>query len=471
MKVLIAGAGKIAREILRRMGEAWCVTLVDVIPERLGVLKTASRRVTKTVLGDASSTITLRGADLEEHDFVVAATNRDDVNLEVSRLAKNAGIKNIIALANDSVNRKKMEELGVRTICWSDLAAKEVELYLESPRLFVTTIGDGKGEIMEIEVSRNASVVGKKIRELRARNWHIAAVYRKGSLIIPYGDTVIEACDRITIIGHTDLYQAIAQLFGCEEPSFPLVYGQNILAMIEDGESLRKILPEAFYLVKNTRAQKVILLIPKEQEKTLLEEIQNIEEPVELDIRRVEEKMADVVAPITHHESIGCVLIPPPSPGILSRIFSPDMVTPLAHKLFSPLLIARGTRPYKEILVPYNATQKSGLALEVAIDIAKQVDANISVAVVSEPMFVKGEESGDWVARALDHAREIAQIHKFSVTEIQCCGNPVKEVVKLAEKSDLMILGSTTRDVPFLKPHIGESLIEKSACSVMVVAS
>jgi len=213
MKILIVGAGKTRREILRRLGEAWSVTLVDIVSDRLNLLKKNFKQVTKTVLGDASSLITLKEANLENQDFVVGVTNHDDVNLEVCRLAKERGIKNIVALVNDSLNLKEFDRLNVRPVCWSYLAAREIELSLENPRLFVTTIGGGKGEIMEIEVSRYAPVVGKKIREFRARNWLIAAIYRKGELIIPHGDTIIQSNDWITIIGHPDLYQAISHLF------------------------------------------------------------------------------------------------------------------------------------------------------------------------------------------------------------------------------------------------------------------
>lgn len=470
MKVLIAGSGRTAREILRRLGESWSVTLVDIIPDCLNSLKEQFKQVTKIVLGDASSLVTLKEADLEDQDFVVVTTDRDDVNFEVCRLAQKRGIKKIITLVNDCLDLREFEKLGMRTVCGSYLAAREIELFLESPRLFVTTIGEGKGEIMEIKVSRNTPVVGKKIRELVARNWLIAAIYRGDELIIPHGDTTIQTDDRITIIGHTDLYQAVAHLFKYEEPLFPLTYGQNVLVAIEDLEGLKEILPEAFYLVKNTRAQKLVLLAPEIHEEAILKEAQETGEPVELETRQFQGKLEEVLVLTSHKESIGCVLISPPSPGILSRVLGQAMTISLAHQLASPLLVPRGTYPYDKILVPYNATQRSALALEIAVDIAKLIDAGISVVAVSEPTIITGEKSRDWAEKALDHAREIAQIHKFSVEEIQLDGNPVKEVTKLAEDYNLLILGSSTKSVPFLKPHIGELLIKESPCSVMVVA-
>jgi nucleotide-binding universal stress UspA family protein len=323
---------------------------------------------------------------------------------------------------------------------------------------------------MEIAVSPYAPVVGRQIRDLRATNWLIASVYREGELIIPHADTLIHPNDRITIVGHTDLYAAIAHLFKYEEPSFPLAYGQNILAAIEDIKSFKMILPEAYYLVKNTRAQRIILLVPKPQKETIAEEVRVIGEPIEPEIREFQEKLKDEIILTSYRESIGCVLVPPTSPGILTRIFSQFIPIVLAHKLASPLLIPRNTHPYKRILVPYNATQRSALALEISIDIARQTGADISVVVVSEPDVIRGEVSKDWSEKALNHAREIAQIYKFPVKEIKLEGNPVREVITLTKDVDLLVLGSTTQEVPFLKPHVGELLIEKSPCSVMVIA-
>lgn len=470
MKVLIAGSGKTAKEILRRLGESWSVTLIDISDDRLTLLKQQFKQVDKTVLGDASSLVTLKEAEFVDQDFVVAITNRDDVNLEICRLAREREIINVAALVNDSVNLTEFERLGVRTICWSYMAAREIELYLESPHLFLTTTGRGKGEIMEIGVSPYAPVVGRQIRDLRAANWLIASVYREGELIIPHADTVIRPNDRITIVGHTDLYAAIAHLFKYEEPSFPLAYGQNILAAIEDVKSFKMVLPEAYYLTKNTRAQKIILLVPKAQKEIIFKEVQEIGESIELEIREFQEKLKDEIVLTSYRESIGCVLIPPASPGILTRVFSQFIPISLAHKLASPLLIPRNTHPYKRILVPYNATQRSALALEISIDIAKLTGADISVVVVFEPDVIGGEVSKDWSEKALNHAREITQIYKFPIKEMKLEGNPVKEVVKLTRDFDLLVLGSTTQEVPFLKPHVGELLIEKSPCSVMVIA-
>jgi trk system potassium uptake protein TrkA len=111
----------------------------------------------------------------------------------------------------------------------------------------------------------------------------------------------------------------------------------------------------------------------------------------------------------------------------------------------------------------------SALALEIAHDIARQVDGKISVVIVTEPAFIRGEEPERWTDLAKDHAREIAGIYRIPIELVTPEGNTVKEVVKLATDHDLVIIGSTAENVPFLKPHVGQLIAERSPCSVLVV--
>ena len=46
----------------------------------------------------------------------------------------------------------------------------------------------------------------------------------------------------------------------------------------------------------------------------------------------------------------------------------------------------------------------------------------------------------------------------------------MKEIVKVAEDFDLMIIGSTTRDKGLFSPHVGEHMAQDVPCSVLIVA-
>jgi Trk K+ transport system NAD-binding subunit len=227
MKVLIIGAGKTACELLRRLGKFWDVTLVDKSDKRFPYFKDM-KSVKNLILGDASSNIVLQKAEIDKTDFFVAVTNRDEINFEACVLAQRHKVKNIISMINDSDNLQKFRELGVRVICGSYIVAHQIEIFLESPMMLINSIGEGRGEVLEIKALRNSPAVGKSLRDIRPKDWLVGAIYRKGEIIIPRGDTTIQKDDLITIVGHSSLFKTISKLFTLDVPKFPLEYGRNI---------------------------------------------------------------------------------------------------------------------------------------------------------------------------------------------------------------------------------------------------
>ncbi|MCJ7616074.1 MAG: TrkA family potassium uptake protein, partial [Desulfobacterales bacterium] len=243
MKVLIIGAGKTARELLRRLGKFWDVTLVDKSDERFPDFK-KMKSVKKLILGDASSNLVLEEAGVDKTDFFVAATNRDEINFEVCVLAQRHKVKNIISTINDSDNLQKFRELGVRVICGSYIVAHQIEIFLESPMMLINSVGEGRGEVMEIKVLRNSPAVGKSLRDIRPKDWLVGAIYRKEEIIIPRGDTTIQKDDLITIVGHSSLFKTVSKLFTLDIPKFPLEYGRNILVPVRDEQDIETSIEE-----------------------------------------------------------------------------------------------------------------------------------------------------------------------------------------------------------------------------------
>ncbi len=468
MLALIAGAGKTARELLRRIGPSWSITLVDTNESSLKKLK-KSPQVIHSVVGDASSRVTLKDADLARQDYVVAVTNVDEVNLEVCRFAQKLGIANIIAVVNDSQKLSYFESLGVRAICGSRLIAADIELFLESPRLFVKTIAEGAGEIMEVQVQRNAPAAGCPIVSFASGGWLIAAIHRDGELIIPHGGTVVQADDRLTIVGRPDLYHSISHIFTMQEPSFPLEYGQQILIPVQRENDLDPMTAEALYLRSETRAQGIMFLASQSNPSPLEDKKAKYEGEVKISVRRVEESIEEALVDISKKESVGCVISPPKPLGPLARILGNPTITALAHLLSCPLLVSRQSFPYSKILVPCSGTKSTGLALEIAVDIANQIGAEVDAVTVIDPLASSDYGSKEWAEQALTQARHIKQLHNFPIGEVILEGNPVKEIIALADNYNLLVVGSTTRSASIMRPHIGEYLVQDTPCSVLVV--
>ncbi|MDH4318066.1 MAG: NAD-binding protein [Desulfobulbaceae bacterium] len=469
MRVLIAGAGKTARELLRHLARSWTITLIDLNHNCLDNFD-RSPQVARRIHGDASSRLTLDKAGLEDHDFVVAVTNNDEVNLEVCRLAREANTVNIIALVNDSLNIPEFQKINVRAICSTAMVGRAIELFLDSPRLNITTIADGAGEVMEVEVLPKAPAVGKQLHELAPRDWLVAAVHRDKELIIPHGNTFIRAGDRLTIVGHPDLYRSIAHFFSISEPCFPLEYGREVLVPVnDDSPNFETRAREALYLVRGTKAKELTILASESTLKTLEKYKPSLENHTPVNFRITTEPPRESTIKIAKTESIGCVVFSPKPLVPLARFLGFPTIIAFAHKLDCPMLVSRGKTPYNKILVPYSATDSSGLALETAIDLAQQVDARVDIIVVTDPVVHQGIGSPEWADDTLERARDIARMHHFAISEVLRAGNVIREIIAESEKYDLLIIGSTTHSGSLLRPHIGEYLVQDASCSVLVV--
>ena len=138
MRAIVVGAGGATRDLLRRLGERWNVTVIDVDPGRLAAAE-AVRPITG-VVGDGSSRVVLERAGLALADVVVAAANDDSVNLEVCRIARDTGMVRVVALAISPDSQAEYRRLQVPTVMPEGLAARTLEQNLTPDRVPSTAL-------------------------------------------------------------------------------------------------------------------------------------------------------------------------------------------------------------------------------------------------------------------------------------------------------------------------------------------
>ena len=203
MRVIIVGGGKVGRALADRLedrGEN--VVIVEVDPEMIEQARAAGHTVHQ---GDGADTDTLRAAGADNAKIVVAATGDDDVNLLVAQLANSKfGVDTILARVINPDNVEAFEELGVSAISSTMATAYALDNAIERPTLstWMTELGR-TGDVQEIEVTAE-DLVGKTIADLREEvppGCLIALVSREGDNQVPEGSLVIEAGDRLTILG------------------------------------------------------------------------------------------------------------------------------------------------------------------------------------------------------------------------------------------------------------------------------
>ncbi len=469
MKVLLCGAGRMAREVLRRMSDTWRVTLVDLNEDKLNQSVQNIDCIVKIVSGDASSPLILKEASLEEQDYVLALTNSDEVNLVIAQVAREKGIKHVVALVYDPKNFPLFQKLGVKTIS-TTLLARNIFHYLQDPRLDITPIAHGLGELMEVDVSSHMWLVNNTVENFENDKWRVAAILRQGKLIFAEPQTIIQAEDRLIILGVADLFEPICSLLDCLSPYFPLKYGQGLLMVLPDQKKYNcyQIFKESLHLIQKIKIKHMRLLCVNPQEHPLQEEVQKWSQSLDIEVRQLEANNPVQIQKYCTQDKIGIVVLSNLETAFVHSVTQPTLIS-LAHLLPCPVLVSKGSIPYRRILVPFNGTPQSELALESAMDLAKQIQSEVTVALVKEPDFLHSSEEKDWAQKNIEKAWELAHIHKSKLGEVVREGNPVKELVDLAKDYDLLVVGSRQKKKKFFTPHVGELLVRQSPCSVLII--
>ena len=468
MKVLICGAGRVARHLLARLGERWLVTLIDKSEDKLQHIIPKFQNVQKVIAADASSPVTLDEVGVTDFDYVLALTENDKVNLAICDYAGSQGVNHLLALVNEEENKERFQKIGARPVLGSTMLAKSIHHYLQDPRINLISLTLGQAEIMEMDVANHFQVVGKSAGSLTNEDWRLVAILRRNQMFFPDLDTFIEVGDRLVVVGQPDSFKALCTYLECGIPHFPLGYGPAALLALLPGSNHEELIKETMHLAQNTKVKSLTVLSSKE-EGDIQDTLGAWTKTIDIKTVTVERDIEDHLKKIGNQENYGVMVLQPFEASFLVSLAKPTLIS-LAHSISCPLLVARQSYPYERILVPFNATYKAEVALGVAVDLARQFDAEVAVAVVEEPEFIRGVEEQEWTESVSKLVRELAHIHKFDFEVIIKKGNPVKEVAALAKDFNLMVMGSTTREKGLFSPHVGERMAQDVPCSVLIVA-
>ncbi|WP_187119020.1 potassium channel family protein [Bacillus marasmi] len=158
------------------------------------------------VLGSGTDPYSLESAGIEEADVLVAVTGSDEVNLVAATIAKfEFAVPRVVARVNNPNNTWLYNtEMGVDVaINQSELLAQIVvgEMDLQHiPTLM--KLNRGNLSIVKLYVNSESRAISKSIKELiiPSKCVLIAILRDEDQVIIPRGDTIIEANDYILLL-------------------------------------------------------------------------------------------------------------------------------------------------------------------------------------------------------------------------------------------------------------------------------
>ena len=219
MFVLIVGGGKVGSHLASLLMEGGHT--IRVIESRPDVLMKLHRELPAEVInpGDGTDPARLEQSGIRKANVLAAVTGSDEANLVITTLARfEFGVPRIIARVNSPRNAWLFTpDMGVDVaLNQADLMAKMIaEEMALGDIMTLLKLRKGEVELVEEKIAQPATVTGKRIRDVAwPPDCTIAAVIRKGAVITPRGDTLLEAFDEVLAIVRTAQREALAALLG-----------------------------------------------------------------------------------------------------------------------------------------------------------------------------------------------------------------------------------------------------------------
>jgi trk system potassium uptake protein TrkA len=201
MRVAIAGAGNVGLFIANDLAAAGHeVQLIEQNPDV--VRRSGADAGVEWHTADACEVSSLREAQLERCDVVVAATGDDEDNLVISLLAKQEfGVPRVVARVNHPKNEWLFNDnWGVDlSVSTPHLITALVEEAVSVGRLVrLLQFEGGNVRLVEATLADDAPVVDTAIRDIEIpRDATIVAVVRGDHVVMPRGDTIFESGDEV----------------------------------------------------------------------------------------------------------------------------------------------------------------------------------------------------------------------------------------------------------------------------------
>jgi trk system potassium uptake protein TrkA len=201
-RVMLLGGGRVGLHLARLLerdgiqptiierGRARCVELA-------GELDTAL-----VLHGDATDLDLLMHEGIAETDGLAAVTNEDETNLLASLLAKHLGAKKVIALLKRSEYIPLVTRVGIDAAVSPRLStANRILQHVRGGRILSLAVMErNRAEAMELEVLPDSRAASRTVRELDLPEGAIVGAVERGKeIMIPRGDTRIEAGDHLVV--------------------------------------------------------------------------------------------------------------------------------------------------------------------------------------------------------------------------------------------------------------------------------
>jgi len=215
MYVIVAGGGVVGfytTDSLSKAGHD-----VVVIEEKKERALELSEKLDATVIkGSAEEIKTLKEAEVENCDVLLALTGRDESNILICLLAKQLGAKRTICrITHVEYDASIFRKLGIDSVVYPEmLTSTQIQEMVRNRRIKGFAMLEGGAiEVAEFLVGDDSRFVGKKATDAKMpKRSKVVAVMRGQQQMQP--DTVISQGDKIVVLTNKDEIKEVEEKLG-----------------------------------------------------------------------------------------------------------------------------------------------------------------------------------------------------------------------------------------------------------------
>lgn len=215
-RVCIVGGGVVGTALARLLSRSDTEVLV-IEKNRAAAERLAMDHPRVTVVhGDGTNLTLLEEELVGSYDLFCSVSHEDEVNLMSGLLAKRVGAPRTVSLVHRPDYMDIYRQLGIDVVLSPRQTASDhiLKWVRQTELKSLTILEGGQAEILELEATAGARVVGTPIKRLNfPRGAILGAIVNGGEARVPRGDDVVQAGDTVVVLTTASTRSQVERLF------------------------------------------------------------------------------------------------------------------------------------------------------------------------------------------------------------------------------------------------------------------
>ncbi|MFP4186862.1 MAG: potassium channel family protein [Acholeplasmataceae bacterium] len=203
MKIVIAG-GKHEADFIVKMFKEDHHDLIVINQDRKFAEYISEKNNVSVFPGDPTKAYTFEDAESYGADVVIALSEKDTDNYVTCITAKTKfNVKKCISIVRNPKNVEIFRKLGIESVISSTYMLGQIIRNEASMRNITRTLPleEEKIVVIEVMIEEDYALVNKPLKKIVfPKNINISCIFRDPHVIIPTGDTMIRAYDKLIVI-------------------------------------------------------------------------------------------------------------------------------------------------------------------------------------------------------------------------------------------------------------------------------